>query len=95
MPFGECTITLEDVAMLLGLKISRPPIIRYATMDWGALVQCLLGMTPPESMLTGGRLRMSWIDRHFSNVSEHINSQEQLECYTRAFILRIIGGYLL
>nr|KYP39207.1 Serine/threonine protein phosphatase 7 long form isogeny [Cajanus cajan] len=95
MPFGECTITLEDVAMLLGLKISRAPITRYATMDWGALVERLLGMTTPESMLVGGRLRMSWIDRHFSNVSEHIHSQEQLERYTRAFILRIIGGYLL
>nr|KYP73172.1 Serine/threonine protein phosphatase 7 long form isogeny [Cajanus cajan] len=95
MPFGECTITLEDVAMLLGLKISGAPIIGYATMDWGALVQRLLGMTPPESMLAGGRLRMTWIDRHFSNVFEHIHSQEQLERYTRAFILRIIGGYLL
>nr|KYP35502.1 Serine/threonine protein phosphatase 7 long form isogeny [Cajanus cajan] len=87
MPFGECTITLEDVAILLGLKISRAPITGYATMDWGALVQRLLGMTPPEAMVCGGRLRMSWIDRHFSDVSEHIHSQEQLERYTRAFIL--------
>nr|KYP62355.1 Serine/threonine protein phosphatase 7 long form isogeny [Cajanus cajan] len=69
MPFGECTITLEDVVMLLGLKISGAPITGYATMDWGALVQRLLCMTPPESMLAGGQLRMSWIDRHFSNVS--------------------------
>ncbi|XP_020208615.1 protein MAIN-LIKE 2-like [Cajanus cajan] len=59
MPFGECTITLEDVAMLLGLKISGAPITGYATMDWGALVQRLLGMTPLESMLASGRLRMS------------------------------------
>nr|KYP41967.1 Serine/threonine protein phosphatase 7 long form isogeny [Cajanus cajan] len=95
MPFGECTITLEDVAILLGLKISGAPITGYATMDWGAIVQRLLGMTPPESMLAGSRLRMSWIDRHFSDVSKHIHSQEQLERYTRAFILRIIGGYLL
>nr|KYP69594.1 Serine/threonine protein phosphatase 7 long form isogeny [Cajanus cajan] len=95
MPFGECTITLEDVAMLLGLKISGAPITGYATMDWAALVQRLLGMTPPESVLVGGRLRMSWIDRHFSDVSEHVHSQEQLERYTRAFILRMIGGYLL
>ncbi|XP_020202110.1 protein MAIN-LIKE 2-like [Cajanus cajan] len=95
MPFGECTITLEDVAILLGLKISGAPITGYASMDWGALVQRLLGMTTPEAMLAGGRLRMSWIDRHFSDVSEHIHSQEQLERYTRAFILRMIGGYLL
>ncbi|XP_020229598.1 protein MAIN-LIKE 2 [Cajanus cajan] len=59
MPFDECTITLEDVAMLLGLKISGAPITGYATMDWGALVQRLLGMTRPESMLAGGRLRMT------------------------------------
>ncbi|XP_020229848.1 protein MAIN-LIKE 1 [Cajanus cajan] len=33
MPFGECTITLEDVAILLGLKISGAPITGYASMD--------------------------------------------------------------
>ncbi|XP_020224129.1 loricrin-like [Cajanus cajan] len=95
MSFGECTITLEDVAILLGLKISGAPITGYASMDWGALVQRLLGMTPPEAMLVGGRLRMRWIDQHFSDVSEHIHSQEHLERYTRAFILRMIGRYLL
>ncbi|XP_020237962.1 protein MAIN-LIKE 2 [Cajanus cajan] len=95
MPFGECTITLEDVAMLLGLKIFGAPITGYATMDWVGLVQRLLSMTPPELVLVGGRLRMSWIDRHFSDVSEHIHSQEQLEHHTRAFILCMIGRYLL
>ncbi|XP_020236263.1 protein MAIN-LIKE 2 [Cajanus cajan] len=74
MPFGECTITLEDVAILLGLKISGAPITGYASMDWGALVQRLLGMTPPKAMLVGGRLRMRWIDQHFSDVFEHIHS---------------------
>ncbi|XP_020239436.1 protein MAIN-LIKE 1-like [Cajanus cajan] len=72
MPFDECTITLEDVAMLLGLKISGAPITGYATMDWAGLVQRLLGITPPESVLVGCHLRMNWIERHFSNVSEHI-----------------------
>nr|KYP54144.1 Serine/threonine protein phosphatase 7 long form isogeny [Cajanus cajan] len=33
MSFGECTITLEDVAILLGLKISGAPITGYASMD--------------------------------------------------------------
>lgn len=60
MPFGECIITLEDVVMLLRLKISRAPITGYTTMDWAALVQRLLGMTPLESVLVGGRLRMNW-----------------------------------
>nr|KYP65130.1 Serine/threonine protein phosphatase 7 long form isogeny [Cajanus cajan] len=69
MSFGKCTITLEDVAILLGLKVSSLPITGYTTMDWVGLVERIWGITPPN--------------------------QQQLECYTKAFILRIIDGYLL
>nr|KYP57066.1 hypothetical protein KK1_003320 [Cajanus cajan] len=60
--------------MLLGLKISSAPMTGYATIDLASLVQRLLGITPPESMLVGGCLRMNWIDFHFSNISEHVYS---------------------
>ncbi|XP_020219768.2 serine/threonine-protein phosphatase 7 long form homolog [Cajanus cajan] len=95
MTFGECTITLEDVSVLLGLKVYGDPITGCSTYRWVTLVEDLFGITPPPNAIKGGRLKMSWVDQHFFDVSMHVHSVQQMERYARAYILRLLGGMLL
>ena len=37
LPIGEMTITLQDVAMILGLRIHGPPITGTCDIDWSLL----------------------------------------------------------
>ncbi|QHN79316.1 uncharacterized protein DS421_19g669020 [Arachis hypogaea] len=54
MPWGECTITLQDVVYHLGLRADGDPVggcfrdfqAHYHTEAW-ELVECLLGARPP------------------------------------------------
>nr|KYP38834.1 Serine/threonine protein phosphatase 7 long form isogeny [Cajanus cajan] len=91
MTFGECTITLEDVSVLLGLKVHGDPITGCSTYRWVSLIEDLLGIIPPTNAIKGGRLKMSWVDQYFSDVSMHVHSVQQMERYARAYILRLLG----
>ncbi|XP_020233106.1 serine/threonine-protein phosphatase 7 long form homolog [Cajanus cajan] len=94
MTFGECTITLEDVSVLLGLTVHGDPITSCSTYRWVTLDEDLFGITPPTNAIKGGRLKMSWVDEHFFDVSMHVHSIEQMKRYTRAYILRLLGALL-
>nr|KYP40154.1 Serine/threonine protein phosphatase 7 long form isogeny [Cajanus cajan] len=58
MTFGKCTITLEDVSILFGLKVHGDPITDCSTYRWIPLVQDLLGITPPPNAIKGGWLKI-------------------------------------
>uniref|UniRef100_A0A151UI02 Serine/threonine protein phosphatase 7 long form isogeny n=1 Tax=Cajanus cajan TaxID=3821 RepID=A0A151UI02_CAJCA len=61
MTFGERTITLEDVSILLSLNLHGDPIIGCSTYRWVPLVEDLFEITPPTTAIKGGRLKMSWV----------------------------------
>ncbi|XP_061338550.1 protein MAIN-LIKE 2-like [Gastrolobium bilobum] len=68
---GEVTVTLEDVAMIIDLPTNGELIIGMSeTRDFLHLVPQLLGRTPNASNLKGGTLKMTWLDRRFSNVED-------------------------
>ncbi|KAF7843778.1 Serine/threonine-protein phosphatase 7 long form-like [Senna tora] len=80
---GEITITLEDVAIQLGLPIEGKSEF--------------LGKTPGERDLKGQRVNISWLEQNFpldqgpwGDVSD-----EELRQMVRAFIVRLIGGFLM
>ncbi|KAH1108076.1 hypothetical protein J1N35_011844, partial [Gossypium stocksii] len=64
----ECTITLEDVAVLFGLPIDRNAITGVSSISRPAtLYYDLLGSSPSEGKFTS--LRFSWLKVNFEHLS--------------------------
>ncbi|XP_057418732.1 serine/threonine-protein phosphatase 7 long form homolog [Lotus japonicus] len=90
MPFGECTITLQDVAVHLGLPIDGNPVIGVIWCDWSELVEDLLGVVPPASAIKGGGLKLVWLAAQFNFHNLAGADPIQITYAARAYILRLI-----
>ena len=53
LPPGECTITLQDIAIQTGLRINGMPVTGNTFASWQPILQQLLGVTPTAE-------RFSW-----------------------------------
>ncbi|XP_052479585.1 protein MAIN-LIKE 2-like [Gossypium raimondii] len=93
LPCGECTVTLEDVALQLGLPIdgnavtSLSSISRLATFCYE-----LLGRSSSEGKFTS--LRFSWIKVNFKHLPSTADEWEVMQA-VRAYIMHLIGGVLM
>ena len=50
-PPGECTITLKDVNIQLGLPVDGLPVIGSTRQDWCRVYFDILGIVPPADKL--------------------------------------------
>ncbi|KAG8472875.1 hypothetical protein CXB51_034838 [Gossypium anomalum] len=93
LPCGECTITLEDVHLQLGLSVDGDAVTGSVhSADWGAVCYELLGAILDN--INGGRIEIGWLRATFLEPDDDSTELKKIR-YTRAYILQIIGGYLM
>ncbi|KAL1803572.1 hypothetical protein ACET3Z_032219 [Daucus carota] len=95
LPVGECTITLQDVSVILGLRVDGQAVTGSTDFKegWSKLLENMFGEAPEEKYLDGGRLKMSWLDKILPELSDNANEDELIR-YTQSYMLRLIGGIL-
>ncbi|CAI0550026.1 unnamed protein product [Linum tenue] len=92
MPFGEVTITLEDVTTLTGLAIDGDVVVvDIPDEDWSAMCLRLLGRAPTD--LGGGVIRIAWLRRLSMSYCflHHPRRQSSLQEPVLSYLYREMG----
>ncbi|XP_052487939.1 protein MAINTENANCE OF MERISTEMS-like [Gossypium raimondii] len=93
MPCGECTITLEDVAMQLGLRVDGVVVTgRSNVLEPSVLCHRLLGWSPNDGERNFICLTLKWLRANFKELSSTATEYEVM-CAARAYIMQLIGGW--
>ncbi|KAH1188559.1 Protein MAIN-LIKE 2 [Glycine max] len=76
------------------LRVDGSPLIGPTNLNWADLCEELLGVRPQQGELQGSMIKLSWLAHHFPQLNNHDGNLQQVERFTRAWILRFIGGVL-
>ncbi|KAG9458796.1 hypothetical protein H6P81_003304 [Aristolochia fimbriata] len=88
---GEMTITLEDVAVLLGLRVDGDSVTGSTWGDWMELDRVFLGVKLPPGSFQGGRLSLSWLRGQFSFCPDDA-TELVIQQHARAYLLHLVGA---
>uniref|UniRef100_A0A9I9E1F2 Aminotransferase-like plant mobile domain-containing protein n=1 Tax=Cucumis melo TaxID=3656 RepID=A0A9I9E1F2_CUCME len=91
MPCGECTITLQDVAVQLGLPVDGEPLTGSLRYNWMLICNDYLGVVPPD--MKGQRLSLPWLAEQFEELPPDTDIVS-VQRYARAYIMQLIVGFL-
>ncbi|RYR12988.1 hypothetical protein Ahy_B04g070227 isoform E [Arachis hypogaea] len=102
MPFGECTITLQDVAYQLGLPVDGRYVsgclsefhiyIEGGRPAW-VWFEELLGVVPSPSQVQKYAVNCSWFQETFGECPEGAD-EDTVRRYARAYIMMLLGTQL-
>ncbi|XP_020253751.1 serine/threonine-protein phosphatase 7 long form homolog [Asparagus officinalis] len=87
---GEATITLQDVGVILGLRVDGDAVTGTDDFNYATKCEELLGHTPT---MKGGKIKLEWLRNNFMNVPIDA-TDEIIKRYARAYILHMIGTIL-
>ncbi|XP_012483065.2 serine/threonine-protein phosphatase 7 long form homolog [Gossypium raimondii] len=95
LPCGECTVTLEDVALQLGLSIDGSPVTGVSSFtDPAALCYQLLGEPPEDGDKYFSGIKFTWLKAKIGQLSATATEGE-LMCAARAYIMHMIGAVIM
>ncbi|XP_025634670.1 protein MAIN-LIKE 1-like [Arachis hypogaea] len=102
MPFGECTITLQDVAYQLGLPVDGDYVSGCLT-DFHLYIEGgrpawkwfheLLGVLPPENQVQKFAVNCTWFQETFAECPDGAD-EETVRRFARAYIMMLLGTQL-
>jgi len=95
LPWREYTMTLEDVALHLGIRVGGRVVARSSFLHWDDLCHELLGEVPPENACKGVALKMTWLLSMLRAPLPEEPTMHQLQCRCRDYIMYMIGGALI
>ena len=93
VPVGEMTITLQDVDILLGIRIHSPAVTGTCVFNVAALCAELLVVIPPADAIKGATISLRWLCFQLSTPPPDAD-EVTLEHCARGFILALIGSFL-
>ncbi|QHN76130.1 uncharacterized protein DS421_19g641210 [Arachis hypogaea] len=94
-PVGECAVTLEDVAVILGLPTNGLPVTGPTMSRFEALeAECLhqFGIAPSKNDCRGSFIKLMW----FRSVRDRIvlNNDVHMQMYVKCHIMLLFGKIL-
>ncbi|MFQ6656377.1 hypothetical protein Gotur_026502 [Gossypium turneri] len=94
-PCEECTVTLEDVVLQLGLPIDGSLVTGVSSFtDPAALCYQLLGDSPGDSESYFFGIKFTWLKAKIGQLSANATECE-LMCAARAYIMHMVGAVLM
>ncbi|CAN1807867.1 Serine/threonine-protein phosphatase 7 long form homolog [Linum perenne] len=96
MPEGECTLSLQDVNIISGLRIDGGVVTSWtASNSWIKMIADFLGprLKAGSAHMKGSQLKLTWLTQTFNELPPHPTPLD-IERYARAYMLCLIGGFL-
>ncbi|XP_072087423.1 protein MAIN-LIKE 1-like [Arachis hypogaea] len=95
LPVGECAVTLEDVALILGLPTDGLPVTGMTISSFEALeAECLhqFGVAPRKSDCRGSCIKLTWL----RDLKERLQltDKNSIQRYVKCHIMLLIGTIL-
>ncbi|KAK2984523.1 hypothetical protein RJ640_025020 [Escallonia rubra] len=92
-PLGEMTITLEDVGFILGLPVTKRPIIAPPSEATNKRTARDFLTSIPQDQFSSGGIKLKWLVDTYGVLPENYTGRD-LVLYTQAFLWWVVGAIL-